>query len=63
MRDPAVAAYARGNRGQVAMILQSMLSHSPGFLFAMSALLLAAYGATRLLRACARLATRQRPQA
>ena len=34
------------------MVLDSMLSHSPVFLFAMSALLLAAYGATRALRAC-----------
>lgn len=33
------------------MILDSMLSNSPVFLFAMSALLLAAYGAARLPKA------------
>ena len=36
------------------MILDSMLSHSPVFLFLVSAFLLATYGATRLIQACIR---------
>ena len=36
------------------MILDSMLSHRPVFLILMSALLLAAYGITRLVQACMR---------
>ena len=34
------------------MILNSLLSSSPAFLFAMSLLLLAAYGVARLAKAC-----------
>lgn len=34
------------------MILDAMLSNSPVFLFAMSALLLAGYGVVRVARAC-----------
>ena len=34
------------------MILNSMLSSSPAFLFAMSLLLLAIYGVVRLAKAC-----------
>ena len=40
------------------MILNSMLSSSPVFLFAISLLLLAIYGAVRLARACLQLGQR-----
>ena len=36
------------------MILDSMLSNSPGFLFVLSALLLAMVGVVRLAQACLR---------
>lgn len=37
------------------MILDSMLSNSPVFLFVMSGLVLATYGASRPLRVCLRV--------
>jgi hypothetical protein len=40
------------------MILNSMLSSSPAFLFAMSLLLLAIYGVVCLAKACVRLGQR-----
>jgi len=40
------------------MILNSMLSSSPAFLFAMSLLLLAIYGVFYLVKACVRLGQR-----
>ena len=40
------------------MILNSMLSSSPAFLFAMSLLLLAIYGVVRLAGACLRFGQR-----
>jgi len=40
------------------MILNAMLSSSPGFLFAVSLLLLAAYGLARLAGACLQVAHR-----
>ncbi len=40
------------------MILDSMLSNSPGFLFALSALLLAMVGVVRLAQSCLHCARR-----
>ena len=45
------------------MILNSMLSSSPAFLFAMSLLLLAIYGVVRLAKACLQLGQRAFSQA